>query len=67
VARLAAKVALKVICSSSEKQDKMIKLAGAPSGAHIEEMSEDVEESELNDARDLNAAENAPTECLADH
>jgi hypothetical protein len=37
-----------------------------PSGTLTEETSEDIEEAELNEAWDLNAAEDALTEYLAD-
>jgi hypothetical protein len=40
--------------------DTLIKFAEAPSGALIEE-------AELDEAGDLTAADDAPTECLADH
>jgi hypothetical protein len=52
---------------SSDKEDELIELAKAQSGAHTEEKSEDVEEAELEEAWDLTAVEDAPTECLADH
>jgi hypothetical protein len=47
---------------SKDKQDERIKFtAQAPSGAHTEETSEDIEEAELDEAWDLNAAAAAPT------
>jgi hypothetical protein len=48
-------------------QDELIKFGGSQLCAHTEETSEDIEEAELDEAWDLNAAEDAPTECLADH
>jgi hypothetical protein len=45
------------------KQDEPIKFAETPSGSHTEETFEDREEAELDEAWDLNAAEDAPTEC----
>jgi hypothetical protein len=50
-----------------DKKGELIKFAEAPSGAHTEETSADIEEAELDEVWDLNAAEDAPTECLADH
>jgi hypothetical protein len=38
-----------------------------PHQAHREETSEEIKEAELNKVCDLNAAEDAPTECLTDH
>jgi hypothetical protein len=56
---------------TKDKQNKLIRLAKAPSGLPIEETSEDIEEAELDQARDLNAAaeeeEDAPIEGLAEH
>jgi hypothetical protein len=37
------------------------------SGAHTEEKSEGLEETKRDEAWDLDASEDAPTECLADH
>jgi hypothetical protein len=52
---------------SSDKEDELIELAKAYLGAHTEEKYEDIEEAELDEAWDLTAVEDAPTECLADH
>jgi hypothetical protein len=52
---------------SKDKQDELIKFTESPSGAYAEAMSEDKEEAEFDDAWGLNAAEDAPTKCLADH
>jgi hypothetical protein len=46
---------------SKDKQDELIKFAEAPPGVHTEETSENIEEAELDEAWDLNAAEDAPT------
>jgi hypothetical protein len=46
---------------SKYKQDELIKFAEAPSGAHTDEASEDIEEAELDEAWDLNAVEDAST------
>jgi hypothetical protein len=51
---------------SKDKQDEFIKFAEAPSGAHTEETADDIEEAELDEAWDPNAAEAAPTECLSE-
>jgi hypothetical protein len=52
---------------SKDKQVQLIKYAEAPSGTHTEEKSMNIEEAKLDEVWDLNAAEDAPTECLADH
>jgi hypothetical protein len=38
----------------------------APSGTYTEETTEKVEEAELDETRDLNTAEDAPTEYLSE-
>jgi hypothetical protein len=48
-------------------KDNLIKFADVPSGAHTDETSEDIEESKLDEAWDMNAAEDAPTQCLTYH
>jgi hypothetical protein len=50
-----------------DKLDELIKFVKSPSGAHTEETSEGIQEAELDDTWDLNAAEDAPIECLAAH
>jgi hypothetical protein len=52
---------------SKDKQGKLTKFAQAPSGAQKEELSTKIEDAELGEAWDLNAAEDAPTECLSEH
>jgi hypothetical protein len=49
-----------------DKLDDLIKFAESPSGAQTEETAEDIEEAKLDHSWDLNAADNAPTQCLAD-
>ncbi len=46
---------------SKDTQHALVKFADAPSGAHTEETSEDIEETKLDETWDLNAAEDAPT------
>jgi hypothetical protein len=44
-----------------DKQEELIEFALAPSGAHIEETSEDMQEVKLDEVSDLIAAEDAST------
>jgi hypothetical protein len=44
---------------SKDNRDELITLV--PSGAHTEETSEDIEEAELDEALNLDVAEDAPT------
>jgi hypothetical protein len=46
-----------------KQNDELIKFA-EPSSVPKEESSEDIEEAELDEAWDLDAEDNAPTECL---
>jgi hypothetical protein len=50
---------------SKDKQDEFIEFAEPQSGTHTEVIPEDIEEAELGEAWDQNAAEDAPTKCLA--
>jgi hypothetical protein len=52
---------------SKDKQDKLIDFTEVPSGVHSEENYGGIEEVKLDEAWDLTAAEDAPTECLVDH
>jgi hypothetical protein len=52
---------------SRDGQDRLIKFAEPRPGAHTEETPEDIEETELVEAWDLNASAYAPTERLADN
>jgi hypothetical protein len=58
---------LQLLEYSKDEQDELIKFGEAQPCAHTEETSEDAEEAELDEAWDLNAAEDAPTEYLLDH
>jgi hypothetical protein len=48
---------------SKDKLADLINVAEAQPCAHAEETAENIKETELDDAWDLNAAEDAPTEC----
>jgi hypothetical protein len=49
------------VSNSKDRQDELIKLAEAPSAAHIEETSENTEEPELDEGWDPTAVEGAPS------